>query len=102
MAQAPSYATYVANGGTLPEGSFNAALPAAVAAVDAAIWPNVVTDATTAAYQRAVCAVVDETDSPSVISEGVGRTSVTYSEAPTVGSVIRTHLTGTGLLYRGV
>ncbi len=98
----PSYATYVGNGGALSEGSFLAALPEAQSAVDASVWPNVVTEATQAAYERAVCVVVDLVDSPAVSAEGIGKVTVTYAEVPTIGRAIRRELVGTGLLYRGL
>lgn len=102
MATAPDYAAYVAFGGTLGEGPFNAALPRAQAAVDEAVWPNVVDADTQTAYERAVCAVVDVVDSPGVTQERVGNASVSYAEVPTIAAAIRRELTGTGLLYRGV
>lgn len=102
MAAAPTYAAYVAAGGRLPEARFSAALPGAAAAVDAAVWPNEVASGTLAAYQAAVCAVVDLVDSPPVTRENIGRASYEYADVPTVASTIRRHLTGTGLLYRGI
>lgn len=116
MAAAPTYATYVANGGKLAEGSFDAALPQASSLVDAAIWPNVVADTTLAAYQRAVCAVVDVVDAGDVagvvVSESLGKAQLTFADANVsamaglsahpVGRAILAHLTGTGLLYRGI
>jgi hypothetical protein len=103
MATAPSYATYVACGGALAEGRFLAVLPRAQAAVDEVVWPNLVTTVTQrVAYERAVCAVVDLIDSPSVTTERVGNTSVTYADVPTIAAAIRRELTGSGLLYRGL
>lgn len=96
------YAAYVAAGGTLSEADFTAALPEARAAVDAAIWPNVVTDATQSAYEAAVFAAVDFIDSPPVKSEQVGRARYEYADVPTLDRVIRRHLSGTGLLYAGI
>jgi hypothetical protein len=102
MATAPSYATYVESGGALKEAPFLAALPAAQAAVDHAIWPNAVTSVVLDAYQAAICAVIDLVDSPSVRSERVGNTSVEYAEVPIIASAIRDRLSGTGLMYRGL
>lgn len=96
------YATYVAAGGTLSEADFTAALPEARAAVDAAIWPNVVTDATQAKYQAAIYAAIDFIDSPPVKSEQVGRARYEYVDVPTLDRVIRRELVGTGLLYAGI
>ena len=93
---------YVAAGGTLPEARFTAALPGAQAAVDAAVWPNVVTDDTLSAYQTAVCAVVDLVDSPPVTGERVGKASFDYADVPTIASTIKQRLAGTGLLYSGI
>lgn len=102
MPAAPTYAAYVAAGGTLPEARFSSALPGAQAAVDAVIWPNEVTETTLSRYQAAVCAAVDLIDTPSVTRESVGRASYEYADAPTLGGVIRLHLAGTGLLYGGI
>ena len=98
----PDYAAYVAFGGQLAAGPFTAALPSAAAAVDAAIWPNVVTDASREAYRAAICAVVDLIDSPAVTSWRAGNASETYADAPTIDTAITRHLTGSGLLYRGL
>lgn len=102
MATAPSYATYLTLGGTLPEARFTAALPVAVSAVDAAIWPNAVTAELEADYQRTVCRVADLVDSPAVSAERIGNTSVSYAEVPTIGDAIRRELGHTGLLFRGL
>lgn len=102
MATAPSFATYQANGGLLPEAQFKAALPRAQATVDLEIYPNVVGTSTQAAYDRAVCMVVDLIDSPSVKSERVGNTQLDYVDVQTLASTIRAALIGTGLLYRGI
>jgi hypothetical protein len=99
---APDYETYTDAGGTFDAETFHAMLPAARAAVDAAIWPNTLAVRDFAAYERAVCAVVDLIDSPAVTRESVGRVSLEYADVPTVASTIRRHLTGTGLLYRGI
>jgi hypothetical protein len=96
------YAAYVAAGGVLSEDRFTAALPGARAAVDAIVWPNAVTDVTQAAYDAAVYAAVDLVDSPPVRSERVGRTGYDYADVPTLDSVIRRQLAGTGLLYAGI
>ena len=111
MADAPTYASYVEAGGQLAEGSFNAALPQATTLVDAAIWPNAVTETVLVSYQRAVSAVVDlvhngEADAL-VASEGVGRAQTAYNSpnvlmmaglsAHPVARAIRSHLTGTYL-----
>jgi hypothetical protein len=104
------YAYYALHGGALSEDAFDAALPIATAAVDAAIWPNVVTDATTDAYRRAICAAIDADPdgmARAVASERVGGVSTTYVTAAglsahPVGRAISKHLTGTGLLYRGL
>jgi len=102
VASAPTYATYVANGGRIAEGLFLAALPRASSLVNSAIWPNAVTPATQTAYERAVCAVVDLVDSPPVTREGVGRVTLEYAAPLTTGGAIAHHLVGTGLLYRGI
>lgn len=116
---APDYETYQASGGSLTETEFDALLPAAQAAVDEAIWPNGLTTATRAAYERAICAVIDAmatsggaVERGGVLSETVGRTSVTYAApnvlaaagltASPVAAAIRRHLSSTGLLYRGI
>lgn len=96
------YERYQAAGGALSEADFTAALPEARSAVDALIWPNVVTDATRAKYDAAVYAAVDFIDSPPVRSEQVGRARYEYVDVPTLDRVIRRHLTGTGLLYAGI
>lgn len=96
------YERYQAAGGALSEADFTAVLPDALAAVDAAIWPNVVTDATQSAYEAAVFAAVDFIDSPPVRSEQVGRARYEYADVPTLDRVIRRHLSGTGLLYAGI
>lgn len=98
----PDYSHYLLAGGKLPEGRFAAALPGACAAVDEAIWPNVVTDATQYAYRNTVCAVVDLIDSAPVASERIGSVAVTYLDVPTIAVAIRRGLVGTGLLYRGL
>lgn len=97
-----TYAAYQADGGTLSEAQYLAALPEARAAVDAAIWPNVVTDTTLAKYNAAIYAAVDFIDSPPVRSERVGRTSYEYAAVETLDGAIRRHLTGTDLLYAGI
>ncbi len=102
MADAPTYATFTANGGKLTEAQFDAALSRAMSTVNAAIWPNVVTEVTQAAYERAVCAVVPLIDSPAVTAERVGNVSLQYADVPTIATAIRAELTGTGLLYRGL
>jgi len=98
----PDHTDYAAAGGRLPAARFDELLPHAIAEVDAAIWPNAVTDATALAWVRAVCAVADVLDEPAVTSEHVGNASVTYADPRTIAAVIRQHLTGTGLLYRGI
>lgn len=99
---APDFDTYSALGGSLTEARFNELKPNAQAEVDAAIWPNEVTTTTRAAYERAICGVIESLSAPQVTSESVGNTSVTYAQAPTPGSVITKYLAGTGLLYRGI
>lgn len=89
-------------GGSLSESAFNGQLKAAAAKVDAAIWPNQVTDATMEKYRTCVCAVVDALNDPAVVSEGAGSIRVQYAEPRTIASIIRDHLAGTGLLYRGI
>lgn len=96
------YAAYIAAGGTLSEAQFLAALPQARSAVDALIWPNVVTDVTHARYLSAIYAAVDFIDSPAVKSEQVGRARYEYADVPTLDRVIRRELVGTGLLYAGI
>jgi hypothetical protein len=88
--------------GQLTEEAFNGQLTNAVAKVDAAIWPNEVTDATLDKYRRCICAVVDALDDPAVSRESAGRISVEYAEPRTVAKLIREHLMGTGLLYAGL
>lgn len=100
--EAPSFATYLANAGTLSEAQFKAALPRAQAAVDLEIYPNVVGISGQAAYDRAVCMAVDLVDSPSVTSERVGNTQLDYADVQTIESTIRAALVGSGLLYRGI
>ena len=102
MADAPTYATYVAAGGQLSEAAFLASLVSAQAAVDEAVWPNTVVEATQTAYELAICAVVDLIDTPAVSSESIGRASFTYADVPTIAKAIRRHLTGTGLLNRAL
>jgi hypothetical protein len=113
------YAAYVLQGGTLPEAEYDQLLPAATAAVDEAIWPNVVDATTQLAYDHAVYAVVDAlaagggaVDHGGVTSEQVGRTQVSYASANVLAmagltaspvyAAIRRHLSGTALLYRGI
>ena len=98
----PDHAAYVAFGGQLAEGPFLAVLPQSAVAVGAAIWPNVVTDASREAYRAAICAVVDLIDSPAVTAWRAGNESETYADAPTIATAITRHLTGSGLLYRGL
>lgn len=100
----PTYGHYLAFGHVLPEAVFEEHVRDAVAAVDTAVWPNAVTDATRDAYRRAVCAVVDALDDPALVSKHVGRTSFGYApgDVRTIDRIIREHLIGTGLLYRGV
>lgn len=110
---APDYIFYTANGGTLTEESFLAALPRATAAVDAFIWPNVVSTASLDAYKRAVCAVCDLDPTEGLVaSESVGDAQVSYNSpnvlamagisANPIDRLIRPILTGTNLLYRGL
>jgi hypothetical protein len=113
------YAAYVVQGGALAEAEYDQLLPTATAAVDEAIWPNVVDTATQEAYDHAVYAVIDAlaagggvVDHGGVTSEQVGRTQTTYATANVLAmaglttspvyAAIRRHLSGTGLLYRGI
>lgn len=75
-----TYAAYIAGGGTLSSAEFASVLPGATAAVNEAIWPNSVTDATRAAYWRAIGAVAEIGDER-VVSEGVGKTQVSYASS---------------------
>lgn len=77
-------------------------LPAAVAEVDAAIWPNAVTAATATAYRDTVAAVIGAMAEPAITSERAGAAAVTYADPVTRASLIRSRLAHTGLLYRGV
>ena len=105
----PSHADYVAAGGSLAEVQFLAALPEALAFVDHLIWPNIVTPETEGAYLSAVFAAIDmppAVDGELITSERIGNTSVTYGSATERARArsahVAQHLTGTGLLYRGL
>jgi hypothetical protein len=101
----PTYGHYLSFGNTLPEAVFDEHIRDAIALVDRAVWPNVVTDVTREAYRRAVCAVVDAISAgPALVSLGSGRTSETYApgDVRTTDRVVREHLAGTGLLYLGL
>ncbi|MHB1323988.1 MAG: head-tail connector protein [Coriobacteriia bacterium] len=107
----PSFAFYTEHGGINSEAEFTRLLSGATAAVDAAIWPNVVTDATRDAYLRAICAAIDA-DPDGLLAESHGKTQYSYASANVqgmaglsahpIGRAIVKHLTGTGLLYRGI
>lgn len=107
----PAFGYYTAHGGQRLEAEYDERLPAATAAVDAAIWPNVVATATEDAYHRAICAAIDA-DDEGLLAESHGKTQYSYASANVqsmaglsahpIGRAILKHLTGTGLLYRGL
>lgn len=105
----PSHADYLLAGGSLEEAQYLAALPEATAYVDHLIWPNAVTPEAEGAYLAAVFAAIDmppAVDGELVTSERIGNTSVTYGSATERARArsahVAKHLTGTGLLYRGL
>lgn len=88
--------------GTLTESAFNEFVYAATAKVDAAIWPNKVTTDTLEKYHRCIKAVLEAMNDPAILKESAGRISVEYAEPRLMATIIREHLSGTGLLYRGL
>ena len=116
---APDYEFFKEYGGTLDEGSFNAALPHALAEVKRITWPNIVTDTDEEeAYKRAVCAaiIVDAAYSFSGgVGEGISSMTVgSFSVSTTTNAsgttaydadmakAIQGELVGTGLLFMGI
>lgn len=107
----PTFGYYTQHGGQRLKAEFDERLPGAIAAVDAAIWPNTVTDATTEVYHHAICAAIDA-DEDGLLAEQHGKTQYSYASANVlgmaglsthpIGRAILKHLTGTGLLYRGL
>lgn len=106
MAVEVTYEQYVAQGGKLPEPSFGAQLPKAVAAVDYLIGVNEVTDEDK--YREAVFAAIDVYADANPVGAGftIGTFKMERSSARTARSeaMVAAYevLATTGMVYMGV